>query len=274
MILLDQAGTWKDSTWLTFRWTGLQWKLAALWGAVGLVAIVAAACLLAIAFRAMLAARGSRLAAALAVAAVLPLLLAILVSVGVAPVFLIRTLTPVSVPALLLIATGVAALNGRLRWVTIALLAVLLSQMFIVDLNARRAGPKEDWYGVVRWLEARMQPGDVVYAYPNEGVLPLDRAARDLGVSFASRPIPSAVPAIGIGWHSAGNRGTVSLSKNALRAIAEEPETMAVRTIWLLRLGPWSYDKDDIFVKELLRYREPIDRFQSGGIDVVGLRRK
>lgn len=274
LILLDQAGTWVSSTWLTFRWQGLHWRLAALWGAVGIVAIAAAALLASLAIVRMRSSKAWRLAVALLVAAALPTLLAVVVSVTVAPVFLIRTLTPVTVPALLLIATGVASAAGRWRWGTLALLLVLLSQMIMVDLKARRAGPKEDWYGAVHWLQQRMKPGDVIYAYPNEGVLPLDRAAGDLGTSLPSRPIPTAVPASGVGWHPTGNRGTVSLSREELRAISREPETWRVPTVWLLRLGPWSYDKGDVFVEELSAERVIIDRWQAGAIDIVGLRRR
>lgn len=274
LILLDQSTTWKASTWLVFRWEGLHWKLAALWGAVGIVAIVAVLLLLVLGLRRMVAADGARFAAALAIAAVLPAVLAVAVSVTVTPVFLIRTLTPVSIPALLLVAAGVAGARARLRWATIAVLLLLLSQMVIVDLNARRAGPKEDWYSTIRWLGERMRPGDVIYAYPNEGVLPLARAAKDFGLSLPLRPIPTAVPATGAGWHPTGNRGTVSLPRETLRAVAEEPETRSVPTVWLLRLGPWSYDKGDVFLEELSRDRVVVDRFRSGPIDIVGLRQK
>jgi mannosyltransferase len=272
LILLDQSATWVESTWLVFRWEGLHWKLAALWGAVGIVAIVAAVLLLVVGLRRAIEGDGARFAAALAIAAVLPALLAVALSVSVAPVFLIRTLTPVTVPALLLIAAGVASAKGRWRWGTIAVLGVLLSQMVVVDLNARRGGPREDWYGTVRWLVERMRPGDVIYAYPNEGVLPLGRAAKDVGLSLPMRPIPTAVPASGVGWHPTGNRGTVSLPREMLRAIAAEPETRGVPTVWLLRLGPWSYDKGDVFLEELSRDRVVVDRFRNGPIDIVGLR--
>jgi hypothetical protein len=56
-----------------------------------------------------------------------------------------------------------------------------------------------------------------------------------------------------------------------LRAIAEDAGS--VRTVWLLRLGANAYDKGDIFLHELERGRRHVGRFQSGPIDIIGLRR-
>ncbi|MBI2214709.1 MAG: glycosyltransferase family 39 protein [Acidobacteria bacterium] len=274
LMLLDQATAWTESTWLTFRLDGLHWKLAALWGANGIVAIVSAALLIALALYRSYERRNFRTAMALVICAVLPPALAVALSMTVSPVFLIRTLSPVAIPALLLQAAGGASLFGKWRLASLAFLLVVLSQMITVDVIARRAGPREDWYGAVRWLEQRMRPGDVIYAYPNEGALPLDRAVRDVGLTLPTRPIPTAVPSTGIGWHPNGGRGAVSLSRETLRAIAEAPATERVPTVWLLRLGPWSYDKGDVFVEELAKRRDVVDRWQSGAIDIIGLRKR
>lgn len=272
LMLLDQATTWTNSTWLVFRWTGLHWKLAALWGMLSLLAVVAAVVLLASALNLTRDWSGLRVIIALLIAAVVPAALSIILSVTVTPVFLLRTLTPVSVPALVLLAVGVGRPAGKLRWLTVVALLVILSQMIFFDVNARRAGPKEDWYTALKWLHERFEPGDVVYGYPNEGLLPFDRAAGDLGLAFATRAIPVQVPALDVGTHPTGYRGAASLPREMLHAIAEEPATKSVRTIWLLRVGPWTYDAGDAFLEELSRERVVIDRWQSGAIDIAGLR--
>lgn len=274
LILLDQAPTWVKSTWLVFRWQGLHWKLAALLGAPGIVAVSAAATLAILGVATMVRLGRTRTAIALGLAAFVPAAASIAISVSVAPVFLVRTLTPIGIPALLVVALGATSQSGRRRWLAAAAATVLVAQLVVFDLGARRRGPREDWYGAVRWIEQRYQPGDVVYAYPNEGALPFDRALRDLGLEMPTRPIPSAVPAFDReGWHPTGSRGVVSLPPERLRAIAEDPRTMRTPTIWLLRLGPWDHDKGDVFLQELSRGRTTTGRWQKGAIDIVGLRR-
>ncbi len=274
LMLLDQAPTWVTSTWLGFGWQGLHWRIAALWGAVSGIAIVAMAMLGSMGIASMVRRGGGRIAGALLVAALAPPAAAIALSLTVAPVFLVRTMTPIGIPALLIMAVGAGAPPGKWRWAATVAAVIMLAQMIVVDVQSRRIGPKEDWYGAVRWLEQRFRPGDVVYAYPNEGALPFDRAAGDLGLAMPSRPIPTAVPALGVGgWNPSGSRGVVSLPRERLRAIAEEPETRMVPTIYLLRLGPWTHDKGDVFLGELASGRVETGRWRSGPIDIVALTR-
>jgi uncharacterized membrane protein len=274
-IMLDQAPTWISSTWLKFSFTGLQTKLAALYALPGLWQELAALLLALLAVRALLRMRdGWRVAVALAALAIVPVAVSIALSVWIAPVFIMRTMTPVAVPAILLLATGATAQRGAWRWPALGALLLIVSQTIVVDIHARRAGGQQDWYGTVRWVAARFRPGDIVYAYPNEGALPFDFAARDLSLDLPSRAVPTPVPSLGVGgWNPTGSRGVVSLSRDRLRAIARSPEAEAVPTIWLLRLGPWAYDKGDVFLEELSHDRRRVGRWQSGPIDIIGLRK-
>ena len=147
--------------------------------------------------------------------------------------------------------------------------------MLAVDLQARAAGPMQDWYGAVSWLRVRFHPGDVVFAYPNEGALPLAYALRDQGLSYQIRAIPAPVPAFaGPGeWYPSGSRGVVSLSPARLRMVANEPATCAVPTIWLLRLGAGTYDPGEGLLRELHRGRRAVGRWRSGSIELIGLER-
>lgn len=273
MILLDQAPTWVSSTWLKFDPERLPARLATLYAVPGRLQEIAAALLALMAVVALLRIRdGWRAALALMALAFIPVALSIGLSIWIAPIFIMRTMTAVSVPAVLLLATGLAAPRGFWRLPALAALLAIAAQLAMMDLDARKRGPMQDWYGAVRWLAPRFRPGDIVYAYPNEGALPFDYAARDLKLALPSRPIPTPVPALGVGgWNPTGSRGVVSLPRDRLRAIARSPQARAVPTIWLLRLGPWAYDKDDIFLRELSHGRTEIGRYRDWPIDIVGL---
>lgn len=273
LILIDQAPTWIRSTWLSFDPVLAGWRVATIY-AGGRGPVIGVALLLLLLGVGSLArtGEGRRIAILLLVTAILPIVASLTLSALIAPVFIMRTMTPVIAPALLLYAAGASAPGGWLRWAGIAALGYFASQLALVDRGILRSPPMQNWYGAVRWLGPRFQPGDIVYAYPNEGALPFDYAVRDLKLSLPSRPVPTPVPSIGVGgWHPTGSRGVVSLPRERLRAIASEAG--GVRTVWLLRLGANAYDKGDVFLHELERGRRPVGRYQSGPIDIIGLRR-
>ncbi|WP_162875538.1 glycosyltransferase family 39 protein [Sphingomonas crusticola] len=274
-ILRGQATTWVASTWLRFQFDGrFVGRLETLYAAPGWPGI-ASLVLAGFAAAALVRARnGPRLLASLAVLALLPVILAVILSLTVAPVFITRTMTPVAVPALLLLSIGAAA-PGRYRWIGRGSAVLLATAMLVADVQGLQRGPMQDWYRTVDWLAARFRPGDAVYAYPNEGKLPLVYALRDKGLAYPIRAIPTDMPALEArhGWHPTGTRGVSSLPRGELRAIAREPATQAIPTIWLLRLGPTTFDRGDIFLLELRRGRYVVRHWQDGPIDIVGLRR-
>lgn len=277
LILIDQAPTWIHSTWLGFGWKLVEVTMKALWaGQRDLAAAMAAILyLLAIATLPRLP-RGGRALAALAVLAVAPVLIATLVSIFMAPVLMPRTMTPTILPALMLLGLGFTLSASRLRLVALAALLVLLGQMLQQDVLARQRDARAYWFGMVEWLAPRYQPGDQVYAYPNEAALPFRYAVRDLGHKMVTRPIPSDMPTLNPppgSWNPTGSRGVFSLTEAELRKIADSPESRMVPTIWLLRSGPWAYDKGDHFLHALEAHRVVIARYRRGPIEMVGLRR-
>ena len=197
----------------------------------------------------------------------------------VAPVFITRTMTPVAVPAILLYAVGVGGTAGAsvvrrsLAWNAVALLVVTGG---IAAVETRRAGPMERWDTTVAWLRRWTRPGDVVLAYPNEGALPLAYALRDGGLAVPIRAVPRIVPAFAEpgAWYPSGSRGVVSLTPARLRAIADAPATRAVGTIWLLRLGPATYDRGDAALHAFAAGRRVVRHWRAGPIDIVGLARR
>jgi mannosyltransferase len=265
LILLDQAPTWTKSTWLSFNPDTLPDKLMLIYGLPGLGGLVCAAALAGFAMW-----RGGRTVAALAVIAIIPILLSLALTLTIAPVFLPRTLVGVGVPFVLLIAVGAASPSLMPRAAFAMLL--LLTVMRLIAIQS--LPPAENWYGATTWLKARVQPGDMIYAYPNEGALPLHYALRERGIDLPIRPIPQAVPSQDpTGWYPTGSRGVVSLPQYRLEQIAGDSISQHVPTIWLLRLGPAKYDPGDGFVKALSRTRKPVGLWHQEPIHIIGLRR-
>jgi uncharacterized membrane protein len=276
-ILRDQAPTWVSHTWLRFRLDqGFFDHLTTLYAAPGWPGFFLFL-LLGLAIAGLIRSHeGRRLSAALLVLALLPVVLAAAVSLTIAPVFITRTMTPVAVPAMLLLAAGAAVWTDTRKLLGVGAALILGASMLAADVQARMAGPMQDWYRTIAWLSPRFQPGDQIFAYPNEGALPLHYALRDKGLDYPIRPIPSAVPSFDVagGWYPTGSRGVVSLPRDQLRAIARAPETEAVPTIWLLRLGAKTYDPGDMFLQELHRDRTIIRSWKDGPIDIIGLRKR
>lgn len=279
-ILSSQAPTWVQSTWLRFSFSErLPWTVARIFITATWWSVICAGLLVLLGwFGLRKRSMGARTGWALTILAVLPLLLSLLISALIAPVFIPRTMAALAVPAMLLLALGVA--GGRALWVklfALALLIVILADMILIDVHQRRLRPAEDWYRLIAWLQPRFQPGDMVLAYPNEGIMAFRFALRDKGLVMPSRAIPSEIPALDAGpgaWNPTGSRGVVSLPQPRLEAIAGQPDIKRAPTIWLLRQGAWAYDKGDHFLHALERDRTQVDRVFSWPIEIIGLRRK
>lgn len=270
-ILLDQAPTWVAKTWLQFSWTGLWSRVAMLYTVPGWQGLTALA--LAILAAIALWPRDRRLLAMLLILALVPLALSIALSVTIAPVFITRTMTPVAVPTLLLLAIGAA--GSRPVWLGPIVAFALAANLIAVDIQVRANGPMQDWYRAVAWLQRHVRPGDRILAYPNEGALPMERALRDKGLDWPVDPIPAPVPALGeVGTHPTGSRGVLSLSPERLHAIAQSPTVKAIPTIWLLRLGEKTYDPGDVMLHEIAAGRRFAGSYTDSAIKIAGWRRK
>lgn len=280
-ILLDQAPEWVKATWLKFSPNHL-WRRGTYMFTGPRDDIRTAAAILALCGGALLwRARRQGVLAALLIMALLPVAVSLIVSAWFTPIFIIRTMTALAGPALLLMGLGIGwALSGegwrRYTWlVPTGALAWMLIGQGGIDIETRQK-VERDWYRAIEWLQPRFRPGDVVFTYPNEGALPFDRAVRDYRLTMPSRPIPTPIPSLNPppgSWYVSGSRGVPSLDRPHLRAIAQAPETRAVPTIWLLRLGPWAYDKGDVFLEELSKGRVEAGRYKDRAIDIVGLRK-
>jgi mannosyltransferase len=274
LIMLHQAKTWVKTGWVVFDASAVPITVAQIWLDWNSWACLIAG-LLAAAGAALLLRRigGIRLLAALLLMAVLPVLLSIILSATVSPVFLARTLSPTAIPALLLVGLGVAW-PGRGAWAAPIAFALVAASMVWIDREQAEGGPPQDWYGTLAWLEPRMAPGDVVWAYPNESALPLAYALQDRHRAMPLQQVPAPIPALSVpGFHPTGGMGAVSLYPAQIDRLMTTREARRPPTIWLLRLSPELYDKGDGMLHALERERVEVGHFQSREIDLIGLRR-
>ena len=279
IILSSQAPTWISSTWLQMPPAQKLWFLSVrLFVAPRWDSMLPALALVLLAWwRFGRQSEGLRAVSALSVLAFLPLLASLAISFTIAPVFIPRTMAALAIPAMLLLALGVTSAAGGRRVLGWILLVPVRFEMTRADITERRRGPPEDWYRIVDWLGPRFAPGDVVLAYPNEGALPLRFALRDKHLAIPVRPIPTDMPTLDGGpgaWNPTGSRGVFSLPESRLQQIADAPDVRSVPTVWLLRQGPWAYDKGDHFLHALERSRVQVGHVFTFPIDLIGLRRK
>jgi mannosyltransferase len=269
LIVADQAPTWTQSTWLAFVPQALPRQLLLIHGLPGVEVALIALGLIAAGIFATPPGRG-RSGGALLLMAAFPVVAAIALSLTVAPVFLVRTLVATSVPALLLVAAGAGQ-----KLLARAVFAILLVTFAVRAVQVQQLPPEQDWYAVIRWLAPRMQPHDVVYAYPNEGALPLRYALRDLGKTAAIRDLPGPIPARDpAGYFPAGNRAAQSLPDWRLAQIADDAGSAKVPTIWLLRINTRYYDPRDRALRVFAARRDVIADYDKDAIEITGLRQR
>lgn len=267
LILFDQAPTWQASTWLRFKPERVPQQVMLILGLPGLFG-VALASFLAWNGASTFGKDRARLTSALLILTFLPMLFSILLSVIAAPVFLVRTLVGCAVPAILMIAAGANTDN-----LSRACFAILLGLSLQNSLAVQQGRPEDEWYETARWVSARVQPGDIVYAYPNEGALPFHYALRDTGRAATVREIPTSMPAQELeGWYPAGGRGAQSLPDWRLKQIANDLVSRKTPTIWLMRIQQGIYDRNDAFLKILQQDRQAIAHYSQGTVDITGLR--
>lgn len=158
-----------------------------------------------------------------------PPLAAILISQLGMPVFLVRTLAPTLVPAILGISRALARSDSpRERFVLTAALVITLTPG---SLQIAMRPATEPWDEVAAYLNQNVRLGDEVWLYPNDSALPLERAH----ASVPMRGIPGNYPALGIkGPIRAGSPAVVSVTASQARSIAAAHAIENVPRIWLV----------------------------------------
>ena len=270
-ILLHEAPAWVHSTWLVFDPRTLPDQLADLFaGPYRPLGVYATLAFVGGMFQLVRLRHDYRLAAALLVLTGLPVLLSLLLSWWISPVFLPRTLSPAVIP----FALGIAmlAMIDRPRGVGPVLAALTLALSGWYDINYAVWPPGEDWYAAADWIAPKVAPGDAVWAYPNETALPLGDALEDQRRPRAIRQIPGPVPALGVpGDHPTGTAGVVALRPTQIERLVAEPASERPRTIWLVGLAAEQFDPQDALLRALLRNRFVARRYKAHEIRILEL---
>lgn len=255
-ILVGRSGDWSGGWlgWNAAKFTGAMLELYGLHHfdelATPALALAVMPALMFLAIRA-LARSGERVVAwSMALLLLTPPLAAAIVSQLGTPVFIARTQVAVLVPAYLLVAYAIAALPKRQA----AIGAGLVATLFTINLAQAVVRPDlEPWREIAATLKREMRPGDVIWVYPNDVKLPLERA---LGNSDRIAPIPAPYPALdAAGTHPSGSPAVVAIDGVGARAWATRHAPPPAATIWLLRGGPYYFDPDGAVLAELSRGR-------------------
>ena len=254
-IIAARSGDWSGGWlgWDASKFPGAMLELYGLhhWDELATPAIALAAmpALLFVAVRTI--ARGDRAVAwAMALLLLAPPLGAAIISQLGTPVFIARTQVAVLVPAYLLVAYALASLPRRPARLAGGALALL----FLVNLAQAIARPDlEPWRDIAATLQREMRPGDVIWVYPNDVKIPLERA---LGSGDRIVPIPAPFPALDAsGTHPSGSPAVVAIDGANARQWATRNAPPAGATAWLLRGGPVFFDPDGAVLAELGRGR-------------------
>jgi hypothetical protein len=179
-----------------------------------------------------------------------PPLLAIIVSQVAIPIFLVRTLAATLIPASLAIAGALArAPSQRERFALTAAVVITLIPS-TVQIALRPAS--EPWDEVAAYLSRSAKPGDQVWLYPNDSVLPLSEA----GPRTTMRGIPGDYPAVGFkGPIRAGSPAVPSLTSGQAQRVAVEAAALSAPAIWLVTRQDELFDPKDDLAHALGRVR-------------------
>lgn len=260
LMVVERTGDW-SAGWLTFK-PMMTLQLLGLYSvpleALTVVSFGAVLIMLVMAKRALSFAAGQAgwtTSRALVLLWLGPPVLAILISATLAPVFLIRTLVPTVVPAYLMIAAAVARIDSRERVLAVAL---LFGSITVTAAQMSTRKPAEKWDEVGAYLAEQVKPGDEVWLYPNDSVLPLADVARRRGHDYPVRSVPAAFPALGVeGPVRAGSPAVVSVTRAQAERIVRDPAAAKVRTVWLVTRQSKLFDPDGDFTYALAGVRRP-----------------
>jgi hypothetical protein len=206
------------------------------------------------------------LAGGLALLLLFPPLAAAIISQLGFPLFLPRTLAGVLAPAYLIAALAIAQLPRQ----RLLLAAGAIALLFAVNLAQTLARPSlEKWDVAAAILEREMKPGNVIWAYPNDVQLPLERA-------LAAHPpivaIPARYPAVdAAGYRRSGSPAVVTIDAAMARDWVRKNQPAPGATIWLVWMGTAISDPDGSVVAELSRGRRQGRKFEWDSLNLQPL---
>jgi mannosyltransferase len=198
-------------------------------------------------------ARYGRSAAGILLAAtmVLPILLSLLASVTVRPIFLGRTLLFTSVPFYLLVASSLLLLPANRTWLRGAAVAVVAAVFATGAVNYYTEFDKEPWRDLAKRIVREWKPNDLVVTMPEFQKVLIDyyAAKQDRVLPVFELPVPVHFPEPGI----VGPHAIMDLERLTPQDVeALRPALPAEGRVWLVAYRGERYDEHRL-VDGLLR---------------------
>lgn len=139
---------------------------------------------------------GWQLAVLLISVMVLPIIITLLATFAVRPIFNTRALTWVNIPFFVMAAAGVTVIRGT--WLRGLLLFAVFALFAQGSLNSLATFEKEPWDQIVSQLKTESKPGDVVLVLPNSVQLPLSYYFSAQKTDLPIYGLPAPFPAVGL----------------------------------------------------------------------------
>ena len=272
LMMAGRTGDW-SSGWLHWDPIAFPGALLDLYGlhrldesATPIAARVLMAVLLFIGIRSLWRSGERGAAGGLALLILFPPLAAALISQLGFPLFLPRTLAAVLAPAYLIAAYAIAQLPRQ----RLVLAAAAVALLFAVNLAQTLARPSlEKWDTAASILEREMKPGDVIWAYPNDVQLPLERALAKRRPIVA---VPARYPALSApGYRRSGSPAVVTIDARMAQDWAKANRPGPGATVWLVWMGEAISDPDGTVVEELSRGRRPGRKYEWDSLNLQPL---
>ncbi|KAB7648214.1 glycosyltransferase family 39 protein [Polymorphobacter fuscus] len=276
LSLSQRAGDWSSSSWLTAptAWT-TRLAIVRLFGVevaeyrhlgefLTLAAIGVAG------FGAVRLFRVDRGAAIVLVTLwVVPFVTSLVVSMTVAPVFLMRTMLPITLPFLVLLSIGLCAVAPRRPLVA----GTAALAMFGLGTAAFFARPMlEDWRGAAHFLADNVGADDLIVAQPNEAALPLGYYLGQANPRLHIRPLPAPFPALALpNPYPSGGVGVPGLIESDVTALLREGRTRRAPVIWTVSRRADLFDPHD-YLAAALGSDRPATRTTFGAISIDAYR--
>jgi len=191
---------------------------------------------------------GWQLATLLVSVMILPILLTLLATFTIRPVFAPRTLIWVSVPFYVALAAGITVTNRA--WVRGLVLAALFVLFGYGSLNYYADHEKEPWDQIAEMVKAGSGPGDVVVAVPNSVEIPLAYYLGDRQADLPVYGLPDPFPAIGLtNPYPAGIAAVPAITPADVQALQSRIDGLS--SGWLITRADALFDPDGLVAKTL-----------------------
>ena len=168
-------------------------------------------------------------------ALLMPLLLALAVSVIAAPIFLSRTLTASSVPYYVLLAMGLIAMKPP--FVKRAVAGFIVTLFIFSTIYYFRFDSKEPWReiaeNIISTSVSEKNESNIVLAYPNSVAIPLQYYFDRKNYNVNIVPLPSEFPDFNTGRAYVGMPGSSKIHETDLKLTADsELQQLIVKGKW------------------------------------------